>query len=152
MPVVPLTLAQQSAVDRMAADGDLRPAAADEQHARSFLDQAKIALDDVPHVTHLENKYNLAYKAAHDVGEAMLRAYGYKSKFGAGAHERIGNFLAAIFDTPPPSEAAAHYELMRVDRNANHYRARPVTRATADQAAMAAQALYDAARTRIITK
>jgi hypothetical protein len=149
MHVVPLTPVQQSAVDRMVADGDLRATAADEQQSRSFLDQANIALDDVPNLTHLENKYNLAYKAAYDVGEAMLRAYGYKSKFGAGAHERIGSFLAAIFDTPPPSEAAAHYELMRVDRNANHYRARPVTQATADQAVAAAQTLYDAARTRI---
>ncbi|MFL6162213.1 MAG: hypothetical protein ACJ74U_08290 [Jatrophihabitantaceae bacterium] len=152
MSVVPLTPAQQAAVDRMAAAGDLRATAADEQQARSFLHQARIALDDVPHVTHLENKYNLAYKAAHDVGEAVLRAYGYRSKFGAGAHERIGSFLAAIFDTPPPSEAAAHYEVMRVDRNANHYRARPVTQATADQAAAAAHSLYDAARARIITE
>jgi hypothetical protein len=75
----------------------------------------------------------------------MLRAYGYKNKFGPGAHERIGRYLACVFDAPPPSEAAAHFEVMRIDRNANTYRARPVTSATAGEAARAAQTLYTAA-------
>lgn len=149
MTVAPLTTGQQQAVDAIIAAGNLRAVAVDERQARSFLDQAKVALDDVPHVTHLENSYNLAYKAAHDIGEAMLRAYGYKNKFGPGAHERVASFLAAIFDTPPPSEAAAHYAVMRTERNANQYQARPVARAAAEQAAAAARTLYDAARARI---
>jgi len=147
--VVSLTAAQQGSVDAMVAAGQLRRVAPDEGKARAFLRGAEAALVDVPHVTRIENMYDLAYKAAHDAGEAMLSAYGFKTTFGPGAHERIGTFLAAIFDTPPPSNAAAHYEVMRVDRNANHYRARPVTEAAANQAASAAQVLYDAARARV---
>ncbi len=82
---------------------------------------------------------------------AWLAAYGYKASFGPGAHEKVGKFLASIFDTPPPSEAAAHYDVMRADRNANHYRARPVTQAAANEAAAAAKVLYDAALRRVTT-
>lgn len=149
MAVVPLTPNQRAAVEVMTAAGDLRSVTPDETRAAAFLAGAEAALVDVPNVTRVENKYDLAYKAAHDVGEAMLAAYGYKTSFGAGAHEKVGRYLAAIFDTPPPSEAAAHYEVMRADRNANHYRARPVTAAAATEAAAAATVLYEAARERL---
>lgn len=132
----------------MVAASELRAVVVDEVKANAFLGGAEAALADVPNVTRVENKYDLAYKAAHDVGEAMLAAYGYKTTFGPGAHEKIGRFLAAVFDTPPPSDAAAHYDVMRADRNANHYNARPVTQAAADEAAAAAQELYDAATAR----
>jgi hypothetical protein len=133
----------------MVASRELRGVTPDAANAAAFLYGAEAALADVPNVTRIENKYDLAYKAAHDVGESMLAAYGYKTVFGPGAHEKIGKFLGAIFDTPPPSDAAAHYDVMRVDRNANHYRARPVTQAAATQAAHAAQVLYEAALTRL---
>lgn len=149
MAVVPLTAAQQQAADAMVAAQDFRKVNADEARARDFLAQAKTALTDVPVVTQIENRYNLSYKAAHDVGEAMLCAYGYKNRWGTGAHERIARFLSAIFDTPPASEAAQHFEIMRSDRNNNHYRALPVTRAAADLAAEAAQVLFDAASARL---
>jgi hypothetical protein len=149
MAVVPLTAVQQRAVDAMVAAGELRRVTPDEVKARAFLSGAEAALADVPNVTRVENTYDLAYKAAHDVGESVLAAYGYRTVFGAGAHEKIGKFLMSVFDTPPPSDAAAHYDVMRVDRNANHYRARPVTRAAAAQAADAAQVLYEAALTRL---
>lgn len=149
MAVVPLTDAQQRAVNAMAVAHELRTVVVDETKARAFLAGAEAALADVPNVTRVENKYNLAYKAAHDVGEAMLAAYGYKTVFGPGAHERVGKFLAAIFDTPPPSDAAAHYEVMRADRNAHQYQARPVTQAAADEAASAAETLYGAASARL---
>ena len=149
MAVVPLTPAQRKAVDGLVASGALRRVVPDEAQAAAFLAGAEAALADVPNVTRVENMYDLAYKAAHDVGEAMLAAYGYKTAFGPGAHGRLGAFLAAAFDTPPPQDAAAHFEVMRTDRNANHYRARPVTRAAAVEAALAATTLYEAALTRL---
>jgi hypothetical protein len=58
---------------------------------------------------------------------------------------KVGRFLAAIFDTPPPRDGAAHYDVMRLECNANNYLGKPVTVATADMAADAARTLYDAA-------
>ena len=150
MPV-PLTPAQQKAVDALVRSGALRAVRPDEKKARAFLAGAESALADVPNVTRTENRYNLAYKAAHDVGEAVLAGYGYKTTYGAGGHVKVGRFLAAIFDTPPPRDAAAHYDVMRLDRNANNYLGKPVTHAAADAAAEAAQTLYDAALARLDT-
>jgi hypothetical protein len=150
MPL-PLTPAQQKAVDALVRSGALRAVRPDEKKARAFLAGAESALADVPNVTRTENRYNLAYKAAHDVGEAVLAGYGYKTTYGAGGHVKVGRFLAAIFDTPPPRDAAAHYDVMRLDRNANNYLGKPVTHAAADTAAEAAQTLYDAAVKRLAT-
>jgi hypothetical protein len=80
----------------MVEANQLRTVVVDEAKAIAFLAGAEAALVDVPNVTRVENKYDLAYKAAHDVGEAMLAAYGYKATFGPGAHEKIGG-------TSPPS-------------------------------------------------
>lgn len=149
MAVVGLTAAQRRAAGKLVSSGQLRGVTADETQARRFLDGAEAALADVDNVTRVENKYDLAYKAAHDAGEAMLAAYGYKTTFGPGAHGKLGEFLVAVFDTPPAMEAAEHYEVMRVDRNANHYRARPVTLAAANEAAAAAHTLFAAAHERL---
>ena len=146
---LPLTPAQQKAVDALVRSGALRSVRPDEKKARAFLAGAEAALADVPNVTRTENRYNLAYKAAHDVGEAMLSGYGYKTTYGSGGHEKVGRFLAAVFDTPPPRDAAAHYDVMRLGRNANNYLGKPVTIAAADAAADAAQTLYDAAVERL---
>lgn len=149
MAVVPLTAKQQQAVDDLVRDGDFRKVPEDEQRARVFLEQAHVTLVDIPNLTQSQNRYNLAYDAAHDVGEAMLRAYGYKNKWGPGAHQRLAQFLAAIFDTPPPSEAALHFETMRSDRNENRYQASLFTNAGADEAEHTARTLYDAASARL---
>jgi len=74
-------------------------------------------LADLPHVRHAQNSYNLAYDAAHDVGEAMLAAYGCRTAHGPGQHDALGRFLAAVFDTPPENAASRHYDRMRRDRN-----------------------------------
>ena len=66
--------------------------------AEGFLTQAEDALADVPNLTRPQNAYNLAYDAAHDVGEAMLAAFGYRTASGRGQHEALGRFLVAIFD------------------------------------------------------
>ena len=120
----------------------------DEQHCVAFVGQAETALSDVPNVTHAHNRYNLAYDAAHDVGEAMLAAYGYRTKHGPGQHDALGRFLAAIFDTPPENAASQHYDQMRRDRNRQRYNAQPITTAAAAAAADAATTLFRAGRTR----
>ena len=151
MAVTPLTAAQQRAVEALVTARRVESVPADEQRCRSFLDQADTALADLPNVTHAQNKYNLAYDAAHDVGEAMLAAYGYRTRPGPGQHDALGRFLAAIFNTPPENAAARHYDQMRRDRNAQRYHARPITAAAAAAATQAATTLYRAGRARVQT-
>lgn len=129
MTVAPLTTRQRAAVDTLVAARKLEPMPVDESRAAAFLDQASEALADVPNVTRTQNRYNLAYDAAHDVGEAVLAAYGYRTRPGSGQHDTVGRFLAAVFDTPPENDAAQHYDQMRRDRNRQRYHARPVTSA-----------------------
>ncbi|WP_244929993.1 hypothetical protein [Nocardioides sp. W7] len=127
MALTPLTTAQQDALDVLETSGRIQKVPSDLSRASDFLRQADDALLDVPNLTKTHNKYNLAYDAAHDAGEAMLAAYGYRTRSGPGQHEALGRFLAVVFDKPPASGAAQHYEQMRRDRNRNRYEARPVT-------------------------
>lgn len=90
---------------------------------------------DVGNVTRTQNRYNLAYDAAHDVGEAVLAAYGYRTRHGPGQHDALGRFLAAVFDTPPEDAAARHFDRMRQERNQQRYAARSATEGAAVQSA-----------------
>ncbi|BFU46992.1 hypothetical protein [Krasilnikovia sp. MM14-A1004] len=152
MAVTSLTGDQQTAVDALVAGRRIEPVPVDETRCRSFLEQARLALSDLTNVTHAQNRYNLAYDAAHDVGEAMLAAYGYRTTHGPGQHDGLGRYLAAIFDAPPENAASQHFDRMRRERNRQRYEARPVTVASATAAAGAATALYDAARARVQPK
>lgn len=151
MAVTPLTAAQQSAVDALVAARRLEPVPVDEQRCAAFLGQAEAGLSDLPNVTRAQNTYNLAYDAAHDVGEAMLAAYGYRTRQGAGQHDALGRFLAAVFDTPPERAAAQHFDRMRRDRNRQRYNAHPITTAAATAAAEAARTLFEAGSDRAQT-
>ena len=90
MAVRPLTAAQQRAVDELVAARRLDHVPVDEQRCAAFLQQAETALADLSNVRHAQNSYNLAYDAAHDVGEAMLAAYGYRTAHGPGQHDALG--------------------------------------------------------------
>ena len=149
MTVHPLSHAQQRAVDQLVTQGRIERVPVDEARARAFLAQADTALSDLPNVTRDQNRYNLAYDAAHDIGEAMLAAYGYRTRHGPGQHDALGRFLAATFDTPPENDAAQHYDQMRLDRDAQRYNARPVTAAAARMAGTVASTLHAAARRRM---
>lgn len=149
MALTPLTAAQSGALDALELAGRIEKVPADVNRAADFLRQAHDALVDVPNLTKPHNKYNLAYDAAHDAGEAMLAAYGYRTKSGPGQHEALARYLAAVFDKPPASAAARHYEQMRRDRNRNRYEARPVTAAAAASAERAATELASAAQRRV---
>lgn len=148
MAVTPLTEAQQRAVDVLVAASRIERVPVDERRCASFLDQAGTALSDLPNLTHAQNRYNLAYDAAHDVGEAMLAAYGYRTKQGPGQHDALGRFLAAVFDAPPENAASRQYDRLRRDRNRQRYTAQPISTAAATVAMDAATILYQAGRTR----
>jgi hypothetical protein len=146
--LTPLTPAQQVAVDALVSNRRIEPVPADQRRCQAFLRQAGEALEDVGNMTRTQNRYNLAYDAAHDVGEAVLAAYGYRTRHGAGQHDTLGRFLAAVFDAPPENVAAQHYDQMRRERNRQRYQARPVTEAAAAAAVASATALYAAAKPR----
>lgn len=145
----PLTPAQRRGLDRLVTQGRIEVMPVDGARARAFLEQADTALSDLPNVTRDQNKYNLAYDAAHDVGEALLAAYGYRTRRGPGQHDALGRFLTTVFDTPPENEASQHVDQMRQDRNAQRYRAHPVTAAAAGMASNVATTLHAAAARRI---
>lgn len=99
-------------------------------------------------MTPLSAAQRRAVDAAHDVGEAMLAAYGFRTMHGPGQHDALGRFLAAVFDTPPEKAAARHFERMRRERNRQRYDARPITVAAAAAAAEAATLLVRTGRAR----
>jgi len=82
-------------------------------------------LDEVTAITKSNIRYNVAYDAAHDVGEAMLAAYGLRTRSVVGQHAAVGEFLEIIFDAPPSSLAARHYDEMRTGRNDRQHCHRP---------------------------
>lgn len=149
MSVTPLTPAQQAAVDALQAAGRIRKTRPDEVKTEMFLGHAVDALADLPNLTKAQNKYDLAYNAAHDTGEAMLAAYGYRTTNGQGQHEALGRFLVAVFDSPPENAAAGHYDTMRRERNQLRYDARDPSQAAVKAATSSASTLYTAARARV---
>jgi hypothetical protein len=146
--VTPPSTGPRRAVDALVKGRRIEQVPVDERRCAAFLEQAETALADLPNVRHAQNRYNLAYDAAHDVGEAMLAAYGYRTLHGPGQHDALGRFLAAVFDSPPENAASRHYDRMRRDRNRQRYNAQPITIAAATAAADAATLLVRAARER----
>ena len=91
-------------------------------------------------------RYTVAYDAAHDVGEALLAAYGYRTGNGAGHHAALGQFVGIVVDTPPSAaREAANWERHRRARNAQNYRAVTVGPAQADAVEEFARELHRAA-------
>jgi hypothetical protein len=145
MTVRPLTSAQQALIDALLAAGRVAVVPVDTDKAGAFLRQADDTLVDIPHLTRPQNRYNLAYDACHDVGEALLAAYGYRTVNGPGQHAALGEFMRAVFDQPPGQQAAKRFGQLRRSRNQQRYDAKPVGAADADLAAQAAEALRKAA-------
>lgn len=151
MSVVALTRRQRDGVADLVRAGRIEAlgGGADEVRARSFIANAQAAVSDLKAVTTQVVKHDLAYSVMHDVGEATLAAYGYRTTRGEGQHEAVAQFLAAIFDRPPPSEAAAHVEVVRRKRNDRYYRAYEPSSAEAQIATEYAQVLLHAASERL---
>ena len=101
MTVRSLTQGQQQSIDALVTSGALQGVPPDLAKAARFLEQASEALGEVVDLRVPSVIYDIAYNAAHDVGEAMLAAYGYRTASGAGQHVAVGQFLEAVFDGPP---------------------------------------------------
>lgn len=141
-----LSATQQQALKAMVAKGRLVPVPRDDERATLFLERATDTIADLPHLRLPQNQYNLAYDAAHAVGEAMLARHGYRTANGPGQHAALAEFLRVIFYSPPADEAAKHVERMRRTRNQLHYEARSVGVAEAEKAVAVATTLLGAAQ------
>ncbi|MAB81684.1 MAG: hypothetical protein CMH35_00240 [Microbacterium sp.] len=148
MAVTPLTAAQQEAVDALVAGRRIDQVPADEARARAFLAASADRISQLRLLTSAGVKYDIAYDAAHDIGEALLAAHGYRTTNGPGQHEALGRFLRAVLDTPPGDVAARRFDRLRRTRNQSHYAAKPVGTADADGAERVARELHDAALSR----
>lgn len=145
MSVQPPTATQLEAVDALVRSGSIEAVPVDEARASAFLRKARIKCADIANAQHPENRFDLGYGACHDVGEALLSAYGYRTRSGAGQHMAVGRFLAAVIDQPPGSSAARRYDRLRRIRNNQDYRAKPVSQSEAELAAKSAEQLIAAA-------
>ncbi|GAA1698254.1 hypothetical protein GCM10009808_14670 [Microbacterium sediminicola] len=148
MAVTPLTPAQQQAVDDLVTARRIEQVVPDQARARAFLTAAADRISQLPLLTSTGVKYDIAYDAAHDIGEALLAAHGYRTTNGPGQHEALGRFLRAVLDTPPGDAAARRFDRLRRARNQSHYAAKPISAADANLAEQAAQELHNAALTR----
>ncbi|SNU01130.1 hypothetical protein SAMN06298212_10741 [Ruaniaceae bacterium KH17] len=90
-------------------------------------------------------KLDVAYDAAHDIGEAMLAAYGFRTTNGPGQHQALGLFLYPVIDGPAGDSAAQRFDRLRRIRNSSHYEVGPVSSAESKFAERIAHQLYDAA-------
>ncbi len=148
MAVMPLSAAQQHAVDALVAARRIDKVSPDAVRAAAFLAAAADRISQLPLLTSAGVRYDVAYDAAHDVGEALLAAHGYRTSNGAGQHEALGRFLRAVLDTPPGDHAAKRYDRLRRARNRSHYGASPVGIAEAELAEHTAKELHAAAVSR----
>ncbi|MFE7843963.1 hypothetical protein ACFUTX_02060 [Microbacterium sp. NPDC057407] len=99
MVVTPLADLQQEAVDVPVSARRLDKVTPDAARAAAFLAAASERIGQLPLLTSVVVTYDLAYDAAHDVGEALLAAHGYRTRNGAGQHEALGRFLRAVLDS-----------------------------------------------------
>lgn len=141
-----LSQTQRAAIADLVDRGRIGSVPADLDRCEAFLQLAEDTLVDVAHVRLPQNRYNLAYDAAHAVGEALLARHGYRTLNGPGQHEALARYVAAVLDRPPADVHARHLDRMRRARNRMHYEARPVSVTDADRAVATAAALLTAAR------
>lgn len=151
MAVTPLTRVQRATVLALVGARRLEGVPVDQARASSFMQQAGDRLGQVPLLTSAPVAYGIAYDAAHDIGEALLAAYGFRTTNGAGQHEALGRYLRAVLDTPPGDKAAQQFDHLRRARNQDRYEARPVGAVAAEQAAKVAGDLLSAAIARGVT-
>jgi len=145
MGMTPLTTTQHHAIDGLVDAHRLSAVLSDVHRATTFIRNAQRALADVPNLTEAQNRYNLSYDACHDVGEALLAAYGYRTANGRGQHEAVGQYLRAVLTAPPGSTAAKRFDQLRRGRNQQRYTASIVGEADADVAEKTARELIAAA-------
>lgn len=148
MAVTGLTSAQQQSVDELLRARRIDRVPQDARRAAAFLASASDRLGQLPLLTSVAVKYDIAYDAAHDVGEALLAAYGYRTTNGPCHHEALGRFLRAVLDDPPADESARRFDQLRRARDQSRYAAMPASAGDAALAEKVARSLHRAARAR----
>lgn len=146
MGLTPLTPDQKEVIDGLVAQRRLEPTFPDHAKAATFFSRAQEAVADVVKLDHSHTAYSLAYDACHDVGEALLAAYGYRTRSGSGQHDALGKFLVAVLDAPEGMRAAQRFDQLRRARNKSRYDAAPIGRAEVDLATKTAKSLIAAAQ------
>jgi len=142
----PLTPAQFVKLSVLIGRNQLQTVPIDLVKAQLFLDQATEALVEILKMNTNKVRYDTAYNVAHDVGEALLAAYGYRTTSGTGQHAAIGEFLEIILVGNPAQSASTDFDALREGRNALRYQAKPIGKAQADFASMTAQTLLNGAK------
>lgn len=142
----PLTPTQLAELNALVARNRLRTVPTDLGKAQLFLDQSLDAMTELSNIKTNKVRHDTAYNAAHDVGEALLAAYGYRAASGPGQHVAVGEFLEIIFAGGPAQSAAGDFDSLRDGRNGVRYQAKPIGKAQADFAGVTAQALLDEAQ------
>lgn len=92
MAISALTKVQKATVLALVEAHRLDAVPVDTSRAASFMRQAEERLGQLPLLTSVAVKYGIAYDAAHDVGEALLAAYGFRTANGPGQHEALGRY------------------------------------------------------------
>jgi hypothetical protein len=140
-----LSPAALHAIEALLDAGRLERMPVDARRAEAFLTGCRERLSQLPLLTSASVKYDVAYDASHDIGEALLAAYGYRTRNGPGQHEALGRFLRAVLDDRPGESAARRFDRLRRARNQSHYDAKPVGSADAELATRVAHELLESA-------
>lgn len=143
--MTPLTAEQQKAIAQIVTRMRLRIVPPDLAKAANFLQHSRETLAELLNVATAHVRHAMAYDAAHDVGEAMLAAYGYRTGSGPGQHASVGEFLVIIFENTSASVAAERYDQFRQVRNDLRYQAKSIGSSQADFAVDIAQKLLEQA-------
>ena len=151
MAIFALSRVQQATVLALIEARRLDAVPVDASRAASFMRQAEDRLGQLPLLTSIAVKYGIAYDAAHDIGEALLAAYGFRTTNGPGQHEALGRYLRAVLDKPPADKAANAFDRVRRARNQDRYEAKPVGAAATEKAEQVARELFEAAVARGVT-
>lgn len=137
---------QQEELAKLISSNRIRRVPLDLAKADRFIVQSRDALSELPSIQNAQLRYDGAYNAAHDVSEALMTAYGYRTANGQGQHVTLGEVLSILFDGTPAKDAAEEYEGMRISRNQMRYIANPIGESTADAAVRCAEELLNQAQ------
>lgn len=141
-----LTEEQGIGVAALVADNRITGVAADIGKAQRFATMAREALCEIANLSNPSVRYDIAYNAAHDIGEALLAAFGYRTSSGTGQHAAVGLFLEAVCKGTDAADAAKRFDGLRNTRNQLRYAATPIGKAQADLAARTAASLLSHAQ------
>ncbi|HEU0205457.1 MAG TPA: hypothetical protein VFQ74_02030 [Pseudolysinimonas sp.] len=145
MALTPLNDDQRRSIEALVDARRIEAVPVDPDRAAKFLRQAQARIEELSRITAEVVRFGVAYDAAHDIGEALLASYGYRTKSGPGQHEALGRFLKAVLVAPPGDRAARQFDRLRTSRNRDRYEAQPIAEADCTRAERAARDLFASA-------